>query len=239
MNLDWNTLAPAVPSFVGVLVGWGLKEFSDLFRGSRDAVRNRKAGLYQLIRLHHEMTRIERILDLVKDASADWSMFETFRARYAERYGDKTDEFISALKSTIRRVAETDPWSAIELQHVLETFVSLGGMKLTPLLRAGTDSYLKGLSTIEANYFMGIKALRVLIHSEARRCGIPTWFRTLWSFHRFDGLSKSEDPTGLTEELKTLFDSIQKRRTNVEPDGSPNSTTTQPANSTGTGGHHR
>lgn len=62
MNFDWKSLGPTVLSIVGIIVGWGLKEFSDLVRGSNESIRIRQTGLYQLIRLHHEMLRVERIL---------------------------------------------------------------------------------------------------------------------------------------------------------------------------------
>jgi hypothetical protein len=220
MELDWKTLAPAALSFIGVLIGWGLKEISEYFRGSIGERRSRRKGLYQLIRLHHEMIRIERLLEHVKDASGHWKVFEAFRSRYVERYGDRSEEFISGIKSTIEKVGEADPWSAVELRQVLEIYVSLKDTKLESLQHAGFEAYIRGLSAIEATFLTSIKALRMQIYNEARRCGLRTLIRTWLSFRKFDRLGKQTDVLGLGSELKKHFDSINQK--NAAPQASSN-----------------
>lgn len=145
------------------------------------------------------------MLEHVKDASRNWKTFEALRSRYAERYGDRSEDFIAGVKATIEKLGETDPWSAIELSHVLETYVSSKDIKLEALHRLGVEAYIRGLSTTEATFHLGIKALRKAIQREARRCGFAILIRTHLELQKRDRLSNQGDITGLSAELKSIL----------------------------------
>ena len=105
----------------------------------------------------------------------------------------------------------------MELRQVLETYVSFKDLKLEALHQAGFETYIRGLSSIEAAFMTAIQALRKIIYSEARRCGVGTWLRTVLAFRKFDKLSKQVDVTGLSTDLKKHFDTLQKQAAESGP----------------------
>jgi hypothetical protein len=100
---------------------------------------------------------------------------------------------------------------------VVETYLSLKEIKLSVLQNIGVDSYIRGLSTIEAGYLKGILALRKLIITESKRCGLVTHYRTYRSLKRFECLQMEKMPGGLEADLKGLFSSLEKKQNEKEP----------------------
>jgi hypothetical protein len=177
---------PAIIAFVGIIVGWALKEFAESARGLAATRRERRQVVYVLIRLYYEMVRVEHILERLKDASNDWQVFESHRQRYAQQYGDRSEQFVMDIRSAIRTTAGTDPWLSLQLGGVLDGYLAFKDIKLHSVHGHGSDTYITLLSTLEVSFTVYVQDLRQVILWLSFRCGLTDWLITVWNFRKRD-----------------------------------------------------
>lgn len=172
----------ALLPLLGVIVGWFLKELSDLVRGRAEARAVLGTVLVEMLQLDAELRRLRMALTFQKNRPISWEQYEAIRHSTATRYFARTDPF-KAVANGVTLLARKDPVAALFLSEIPRLLEFFRATKLEPVSKEATQGdYMKALSTVEVAVDLAEKALRKLTLKLAGAHSVITWCRVriLW-----------------------------------------------------------
>lgn len=209
-----------IASIVALVIGWSLSETGHRLRSRSEDKRKISRAISTLVSVYHEMSRIQRALELIKDRQGIDQEYERRRRYLFKKHGDLQKTTFNEFGETIGIVAEYLPFEAEKLVGLLKNFEVIGLSNLDLLAEKNPEGYIRALSVYEVGYYAALKALEKVITSLSLKVSLLTFWRAKKNLKR-NKLGKGAKFVSFETQVPTegflndVFDDFENNKSNT------------------------
>jgi hypothetical protein len=199
---------------IGVLIGWFLKELSDVLRHRSQERGDLGNAIVGLLQLDAELNRLTTLLQFQKNRPISWEHYEKIRCETAERYLTRTDPG-KAIESAAMELARHNPVQASLLLDIPNLLASFHKVSLQQI-GAKPEDYVKLLSSLEVTLDLSETVLKKLVLKLCWLHGPVTWCRVKWMWSRRRSKLAKENQEFVEKLISGLYSGKEKEHSKPE-----------------------
>jgi hypothetical protein len=125
----------------GVLVGWGLKSFSDYIGMRREEIRTYNKAIFFILRAWKNLLDYDRGTDHFRKKKPSPQEFEKWRSILAAKFIENFTEQSETVSQAVRVLAEVDPIMATRLDNTIQRILSTFPPHIAELASTDPERY--------------------------------------------------------------------------------------------------